>query len=188
MAEATPREGGVGRHDHREPLGEPADEFVAALVADRVVDRLEAVDVEIDDRRLAAPAGLGEGRAFADLAEAETVGEAGEAVGAGSDDGLLLALGLQQREATRADRRSHCDQAKEAEHDADGRQDIAQHGGTRRGRCPDEMADRVAEDVDHWREGRILIDGRIVEMQVVDEEGPAEIGKALAINIEAHRQ
>ena len=44
------RPAGSDRGDAR---GERLDQFVAAVVADRIVDRLEAVDVEIDDRELA---------------------------------------------------------------------------------------------------------------------------------------
>ena len=53
LVAADAGEDGVGRKYRVQAGGQRLDQFVAAVVADRVVDRLEAVDVEIDDRELA---------------------------------------------------------------------------------------------------------------------------------------
>ena len=108
---------GVGlRHQHRElvageagddvggphPLahdrGDVADQVVAGVVAERVVDRLEAVDVDDHHRALAAVAG-GEGDVLVELgAEAAAVEQAGERVVIGEVAQLGLGLlGLGKR-------------------------------------------------------------------------------------------
>ncbi len=48
---------GARHQDGGEAVGERLDQEVAAMMADRVVDRLEAVDVEIDDGEVTVTAG-----------------------------------------------------------------------------------------------------------------------------------
>ena len=56
------------------------------MVADRVIDRLEAVDVEVDDGEVAVGAGLRARRRLDELREAHAVLEAGHRIGAGGDE------------------------------------------------------------------------------------------------------
>jgi hypothetical protein len=64
LVAADTGEEGVAREDRGEAIGEDADQFVATAMADRVVDALEAVDVEIDDTDLAGAARLDHRRGF----------------------------------------------------------------------------------------------------------------------------
>ena len=73
--------GAVGRaHRRVQALGKGADPRVAGLVAERVVDLLQAVEVEHDDAEVGAgPSAAGD--SFEVLVERAMVAEAGEAVG-----------------------------------------------------------------------------------------------------------
>ena len=88
----------VVRTRSRMIAGDAADQVVAGVVAERVVDRLEAVDVDDHHRALAAVAG-GEGDVLVELgAEAAAVEQAGERVVVGEVAQLGLGLlGLRER-------------------------------------------------------------------------------------------
>src|SRR3954462_188719 len=65
---------------HVEPLGDHAEERVAGLVAERVVDLPEAVEVDEQHGAYAAvPSGLGDGP-FDTVAEEHPIGETGQRV------------------------------------------------------------------------------------------------------------
>ena len=55
LVAADAGEDGAGRQRRLQARGHALDQFVAAVVADRVVDRLEAVDVDIDHRQSRRP-------------------------------------------------------------------------------------------------------------------------------------
>ncbi len=80
----------VARTRSRSDLGDLADQVVAGMVAERVVDRLQPVDVDDHHRALAAVAG-GEGDVLVELgAEAAAVEQPGERVVVGE----IAQLGL----------------------------------------------------------------------------------------------
>ncbi len=92
----------VGADQALQRCGELAQHLVGGLVADRVVDELEVVDVEEQDRELGALA-LGAGEHLLDvLVEQAAVRQSGEPVLVGQRADLLVRLAEQaQRVVTR---------------------------------------------------------------------------------------
>ncbi len=78
-----------------EARGSLADQLVAAGMAERVVDRLEAIEVDIEQADLAVVARDGKQRAAQPILEQSAVGQAGQRVVEGEE--LCLALALLQR-------------------------------------------------------------------------------------------
>ena len=137
------------RRKHRPQAGRQGlHQLVAAVVADRVVHGLEAVDVEIDDRELARLARrLTVGR-VEQLVEAGPVLEPGHPVGTGGDKGFLLALGERDGDLACAKGGDEGDDAEERKGDRDRGKNAPQHRVAGRGRRPDVVADGLAEDVE----------------------------------------
>ena len=97
---------GIGRARHgTQPGTDLADQLVAGGVAERVVDRLEAVEIEIEERS-APPCPRAKQRFGELLLEEEAVGEAGERIVEGDELDLVLsalALGDVAGDADEAD-------------------------------------------------------------------------------------
>ena len=75
-----------------QPLGDGAQHGVALRVAERVVDRLEAVEIEEHDRARDIAGGRGAQRFAEQLADAAAVGQAGQHVDVGEMGQPLLRL------------------------------------------------------------------------------------------------
>jgi hypothetical protein len=91
LVAAVPREQAHGANTVLQPARDRAQQLVAGRVAERVVDRLEVVQVEVEQRdRRAGAAGAGD-RVLEALFEQRTVGEPGQAVVVGEVRQLLLA-------------------------------------------------------------------------------------------------
>ena len=128
----------------REPVGEAADQLVAGMVAERVVDVLEAVDVDAGDGEPGAVAlgRLGEGDELG--FEQAPVGQAGQRVvigemlGGGLPD-LERAGGGEEAPGQRRD-----DDDADGEADEDERQHVLEQQQARAARRPGERAERAA--------------------------------------------
>ena len=82
----------AGARGHRQPLGRLAQYLVAAGVAERVVDELEAVEVDVDEPDGAAAAPRARERLGEVLLEQRAVGQAGQPVVVGEVRDLALGL------------------------------------------------------------------------------------------------
>ena len=133
---------GAARAAPASRLDKLADEIVAGRVAERVVDVLEAVEVEIVERRArAAAARLGECAVEA-VVEERAVGEAGQRVMEGEVLSLRLAR-LQLRRGAPQPPHQQRDDASDEEHcDAERRGRLRKHAAARALRLPDEVAER----------------------------------------------
>ena len=79
-------------HDLTDQLGELAQHFVGGVVADRIVDALEVVEVDEQHRELAAVAAGAREASLQQLVEATPVRQAGEPVVIGEQADLLVRL------------------------------------------------------------------------------------------------
>ena len=90
LVAAQPRERVAGREQRGEPRGELGQQLVAALVAEPVVDELEAVDVEPEHRGGAAVARGERERVVDAVDEQRAVRQPGQRIVEGAVPGLLL--------------------------------------------------------------------------------------------------
>src|SRR6478609_3846340 len=121
------------------------------MMADRVVDRFEAVDVDVDDREMAIPARLVARCRLNDLGEAGAVEQPGHAVGARRLDCFLLAVGEFYRELAGAEGGDESKGAEQGERTGDRRRNPLEYGKARIWRRPHEAADALAVHVDNCR-------------------------------------
>ena len=160
LVAAEPRHAVGAAHQAGEPLRELADQVVAGRVAERVVDVLEAVEVEIEQREpLPGLARFDQG-AIEPVAEQRPVGEAGQRVVEGEVLGLRLArlqLGRGPLQAQDQERDDQRDDEKGAEQE---RRHPGQQPPARPVRLPDEVADGLPGVV--GKRDRRLAGGRIV--------------------------
>ena len=184
LVTADARERRRRRQDAAEAGRQRPHQSVPALMADQIVDRLEAVDVEIDDRQRAAAAGFGVRVRFQDLVEAGAVRQTGHRVGARCDHRLALTVAERNRHPARPERGRHGDHAEQGQRDADRQERAAQQRIAGRRRRPCHRADRLAAEIvdRHLAEaGLVAAD----ELQIVDQERTAEIVQALSAEIHA---
>ena len=99
-----------------QPLGDGAEQKVAAVMAEGVVDLLEAVEVDEVQRDLAADVRRQRERAVQPLDQARAVGEAGQRVVMGEETDAAIGLLLLPRALIPCDgRNAECERGQQAE-------------------------------------------------------------------------
>ena len=149
---AEPRHQILAAHDAAQPLGDVENELVADVMAERVVDVLEVIEIDIEHGgRRAAGAHIGDD-AFEPVAEIDAVGQAADRIVQREMTQLPLA-GVDFLRGAAHMAKDEADKEGEArERDGDERHHALHDGGARLGRRPGETRNRAAlriEQVHH---------------------------------------
>ena len=144
---AEPGDEIVATHHMTETLGDRENEFVADMMAERIVDVLEMVEVDEEDRRgrTAAPH-------FADqplqaLAEIDAVGQAADRIVQGEMPQPRLAGGNRLRSAPRVAHDQAAEECETGDRDSDEGQNAGGDLASRPARIPGQVGDRVITQV-----------------------------------------
>ena len=144
LVAAEPRHQVVAAQRVREPQRDVADQLVADRMAERVVDVLEVVEIDIEHRgRRGARAHLLDHR-FEPLAEEDAVGQAAQRIVDGQMAQPRFADGDGDRGAAHLAQHEGREQREAGERDADERDDAVDDLGARLPRRPGEARDRIA--------------------------------------------
>ena len=177
LVAAEPRHEIVAAHDVRQPQRDVADELVADRMAERVVDVLEMVEVDVEHRRRRAAAlDLGDHR-LQPLAEEIPVRQAAQRVVQREIAQPVLARGDGGRGVAHVTQHEAGEQRKARERDADEGDDGVQDLGARLLRQPGKSRDRliaaVGERVDvvAGRFGAVVDHPQVGELQAVADAG-----------------
>ena len=163
----------LAAHDVAQPLGDVEDELVADVMAERVVDVLEVIEVDVEHRRGRAAGAHVVDHGFEPLAEIDAVGQAADRIVQGEMAQLRFAgpdlLGGAPHVA-----QYETDQQREAaERDRDERQHAADDGAARPRRLPGNTRDRVALRI--GKVDDVLVGGQRLSIE------PAQLGQLQAV-------
>src|SRR6185437_8635411 len=144
---AEPGDEIVAAQDAAQPLRHVEDELVADRVAERVVDVLEVVEIDVEHRgRWTAAAHFGD-HGFQPLAEIDAVRQAAERIVHGEMAQLRFAVGQRFGGAAHVSDHQGDEQGEAGERDGDKRRHALYHLAAGRRRLPGEARNRVAAGI-----------------------------------------
>ena len=141
LVAAEPRHEVAVPHESRQPMAELADQVVACRVAERVVDVLEAVEVEVEERHAGVRAARFDQGPVEAIVEERAVGEARQRIVEGKVLGLRLARLELLRGAAQTLGEEGDDEAQDNQNAGERRTDLGQHPPARPIRLPHKVAD-----------------------------------------------
>ena len=163
----------LAAHDVAQPLGDAEDQLVADVMAERVVDVLEVIEVDVEHGGSLAAGAHVVDHGFEPLAEIDAVGQAADRIVQGEMAQLRFAGPDLLGGAPHVAQYETDEEGEAAERHRDERQHAADDGAARPRRLPGEAGDRVALRVGEFeavlvgRRCRFVDLAQVCQLQVV---------------------